>query len=266
MKKKIILAFLGLVTIITGFWMINIAAVKTQVSNSELILKVVSDKREYILGEAINLQTEIKDKNNKTITLRTIPTVEDGYMHVWVASTDRIFKEYLGEGWGLSEGNKMLEKSNSFKSQTKILHNVITPKYSFSESRIETIYAIPETGVYFIKATATIFSEEFRSDGNKITIESEPIQIVVNEPSGEDAEVWKLVKNSGDFALFMHEGQFLAKGIEEREKLINEVERIAAKYPTSILANQMKRHIEEFRQLEEVIKENMRKRQNNEKP
>src|SRR5215213_5039155 len=101
--KKVIFVFIGLLATVIIFWVINTNTVKSSESNADLILKVSVDKQSYALGEEINLQFEIKDKNSKTFTLRSIPTVEDGYLHVWIASADRNFKEYLGPRWGLSE-------------------------------------------------------------------------------------------------------------------------------------------------------------------
>lgn len=265
--KKILFAFISLAVVGFIFWIIGNDIVRSSENGRDLILKVSSDKETYILGEIINLEFEVKDKNNKTFTLRSIPTVEVGYMHVWIASADRNFKEYEGPKWGLSDGNKLPETASSFKSQATILFNRKPAQQysSFPKTQIETTYAIPEPGVYFIKATATIYNEEVKSDNDKIVIESEPIRIVINNPAGEDAEVWNLIKDNVEFAFFMHKGSFISDKFEEREKLVKEVERITAKYPTSILAIQMKQNIAKYRELEEVIKESKKNQNNQEK-
>ena len=190
--KKVVFAFLTLITIVFTYWLINTNTVKSSGSNANLVLTIQLDKESYILGEKINLQFELKDKKNKIIALNALPTVENGYLRVWIASSNRSFKEYKGARWGFDEGGKP-QKGTSFKSQANILWNGKVPdswkNESFGRNRIETDYAFVEAGVYFIKATAIIFDEDAKSDDDKIVIESEPIQIIVNEPIGDDLEV-----------------------------------------------------------------------------
>ena len=267
--KKIIPALLILVISSLLFGTINNEAVKSSENNPDLILKVGADKESFILGEEINLQFEIKDKNNKTFTIRSVPTVKDGDIRVCIASTDRNFKEYKGARWGFSEGGKTQKKGKSFKSQAEILWNGKPPDSqkgeSFTRNRIYTDYAIMEAGIYFIKATATLFEEDAKSENDRITIESEPIQIVVNEPIGADLEVWKRIKDNGNIGCFMQNGIFGDAKPEESQKLLKEVEEIISKYPDSLLVTQLKRGMEEYRNIEALINESKQQKQNNKK-
>jgi hypothetical protein len=256
--------FLSLATVLIAFWIMNADTVKSSDNNSNIVLKISSDKETYILGEVINLQFELKGKNDEPITLRSVPTVETGYMRVWIASPDRNFKEYEGDRWGLFDGNKSAQQAKSIKSQAAILFNRKPVQYSsLTENQIKTDYAISESGVYFIKASAIIWNEQPKSDEDKMVIESEPIQIVVNEPVGDDLEVWKRIKDNGEFAYFIQQGSFRVRNIEERKKLLEEVEQITTKYPNSLLTNQMKQSLEKFRETEEKIKESSPKNKQN---
>jgi len=59
-------------------------------------------------------------------------------------------------------------------------------------------------------------------------VDSEPIAITVEEPIGEDLEVWNRIKNDGKFAFFI------------------QVEDILQKYPRSIYAAPLRRSLEKF--------------------
>lgn len=268
--RKPTFAFLTPALLILAFWLISAKIVKSSVNDSDLILTVNSDKESYILGEQVNLRFEITHKKNKIITLRSAPTVENGDIRVWIASSNRNFKQYRGARWGFDEGGKP-RKEKSFKSQAGILWNGKAPdsskNESFDKNRIETDYAFVEAGVYFIKATATVFNEDAKSDDDKISIESEPIQIIVNEPVGDDLEVWKNIKDNGALGLFMQTGRLLNEKPAEAQKLLKEVEDIISKYPDSLLVGQLKNGLEKYRlEQAEIEKEKERIQNNKKKP
>lgn len=259
MKNKIIFAISGLAAILTAFWVINTNAVKSSDNNSKLTLAVSSDKDTYVLGEIINLQFELKSETGEAITLRIVPTVENGYMQVWIASAaDREFKEYQGYRWGLDELNLPPQQGKSFKSKAAVLWNNKPPAEwkgaVFAKDLLETDYVALEPGVYFIKASASV-SEGPVSSGDRTIIESEPIRIVINEPAGDDLRIWKKIKDRGDIGYFIQVGDFRTSDAAEREKLRKEVEDLIAKHPNSILAGQIRQSLEKFQVLEELIKE-----------
>ena len=261
MTKRIFFLALFFVTLVVVLWIRNVDASRLLNSDQNIILKAEATKESYMLGETVSLNLLLINKSNKPIR---VPSLENGYMHIWIASSDRNFREYRGSRWGLSEGGKGVKSGETFTSAITLLWNSKPPQYSsVSENRLQTEYAFSEAGTYFIKATASIW------DNNaKTAIESEPIQIVVKEPIGNDLEVWNLIKNNGDIALFIQEGDFQTSQTEEREKLLKGVEQITIKYPNSLLTNQLKQGLEKFRITEERIKELRQKIQNNkeEKP
>lgn len=255
--KKIIFAFLSLTIGILVFGMMRSNTVQSSEAKPDLILTVATDKETYILGERINLQFELRDKNDKTFTLRTLPTVEVGYMQVWLAAaSDKNFKKYQGAGWGFSEGSKPWT-GESFKSTAEILWNGKPfPNGPPPDDQIITEYPIMEPGVYLIKATAIIFLDGIKSDIEKIIIESEPVQIIVNQPVGDDLAVWNEIKNNDDFGSFMRNGAFLyGKKPEETQKLLEKIEMLISKYPNSLLVSQIKQGHKRFLENQEVIKQ-----------
>ena len=244
----------------------NVTIVKSSANKPDLILKVSSDKESYILGEKINLQFELKDKNNKIVALAAPPTVENGSLQVWIASSNRSFKEYRGAGWGFNDSSKSVS-AKSIKSDAGVLWNGKAPdsskNESFDKNRLETDYAFVVAGVYFIKATAIVYPQNFKSDDDKIVLESEPIQIIINEPVGDDLEVWNRIKGNGGFGLFMQTGSFINDKADEAQKILAEVKDIISKYPDSLLVVQLRQGLEKYRitqaegeQMKEQIKNN----------
>jgi hypothetical protein len=206
------------------------------------------------------LNVELVNKLNNPIR---VPSVENGYLHIWIASSDQNFKEYKGSNWGNKDGGKGVRAGDTFKTQITLLWNQRTPQNpTVMKDRLATDYVFSTSGVYFIKATASIWDND-----QKNTVESEPIQIVVDEPVGDDLIVWNSIKNNSEFAYFMQEGNFLTSKTEEREKLQKEVEEISTKCPNSILAGQMKTSLEKYQATEARRKEfRQQLEKNKEKP
>lgn len=247
---------LGFILIYLGFSQVPLSV--SSKSEIDLNVKVHSSKQDYIQGEVINLNFEVTNNSASDIPLKGADT-DSGYLRIYIASDNQKFKMYSNSDWGRGKTKGMVIKAGqSIKSQTNILWN-FSPANRFSnlegfkESNIMTDYAFPKTGVYLIKAVLGIPGEI------PIEIESEPIQIVVNEPVGDDLKVWNQIKDNGDIAYFLQQGATPTYQDEKAEKLLKEVEQIAEKYPNSNLAGQIKQKLEKFRIDEERRKETLEK-------
>lgn len=64
------------------------------------------------------------------------------------------------------------------------------------EKYVDTEYAFPKPGTYYIKAIMSL--------GSKNEIESKPIALHVNEPyTIDDIEVWKVLKSDPEYGYFI---------------------------------------------------------------
>lgn len=250
------LFLLGFVLIYLGFS--QVAPIVPSKSGTNLNVKVNSAKQNYIQGEVINLNFEINNDSSLDIPLKGVD-VESGYLKIFVASADQKFKAYSNSAWGREKTKGIIIKvGQTVKSQAMILWN-FSPVNRFSnlegfeESHVMTDYAFPKSGTYFIKAVLYIPGET----PNKI--ESEPIQVIIDEPVGDDLKVWNQIKDNGDIAYFLQQGRTPTYQDEKAEKLLKEVKQIAEKYPNSNLAGQMKQKLEKFRKDEEKRKEMLEK-------
>jgi len=263
MKNKILFSCLGTLVIATliTVWVRGVDAINQSETDSALTLKVSSDKQTYVLGEAVKLNFEVLNETDKAIALPYSPDVSTGYLNVWIASSNQEFKQYSNTSWGRKEySGPTLQPEQSFKSQATILWNN-KPETSHlnpdaakraAEGRIMADYAFPTAGVYLIKAV--LWFPEI-----KLKVESKPIQIVVNEPVGDELEVWNKIKDNGKIAYFIQKGDFPTAKDEERGKLLKEVEQIVQIYPNSFLVSQINQSLEKFRVNEERRKKFMEK-------
>jgi hypothetical protein len=256
MKNKIFFSILGisLILVLVAVWNKSVDTVKGSEGISPFALKVSSEKQAYILGETVRLNFELTNEGDQPVNLVYRPDVSTGYLHLWIASDGQEFKEYNNTSWGREEtGGPTLQPGQSFISQAEVLWNSKPQIPRKAKSKILTDYAFPQAGIYLIKAVVSL---PVKSDSDKLTkIESEPIQITINEPVGDDLEVWNLIKDKGDIAYFLQQGGTPTFQDEKAEKLLKEVERISQKYPNSVLANKLRSTLEKFRIDEEKRKE-----------
>ena len=99
--------------VLVAIWSKDVNAGKITSANQDITLKISSTKGNYTLGEIVNLNIELT--NGTPETIRT-PSVENGYMHIWIASSDKNYKEYRESSWGLQERSKGDKPSETFKS------------------------------------------------------------------------------------------------------------------------------------------------------
>lgn len=81
---------------------------------------------------------------------------------------------------------------------------------------------------------------------NATPIESEEVEVVVNEPEGDDLTVWNQIKGKRDIAILMQTGDFANS--KDEDKNISEVEHIILQYPNSIYSKYLKPNLEKFKE------------------
>ena len=251
--KKPRLIFVTLFVLFTLVSFQSISVQETASAKDGLQIEISSSKDNYLLGETVFLDFEVKNNSSTDIRVKGVD-LDSNYVSIYIAFEGKAFKKYThsrikeGKWWMLKAGQIVTSRSG-------ILWNFSPAKTSanlndLEETHILTDYTFPEPGVYLIKAVWGIPSNE-----NPIKVESKPIQILINEPVGDELKVWNKIKNRDDIAYFIQESDFKTSKPEEREKLLKEIEEITAKYPNSLLGNQIKQSLGKFSENEERIKE-----------
>ena len=195
MKNKILYSFVGVLVAfaLITIWSQGVNAFKQLKNDLPLRLEVSSEKQTYVTGEMVKLNFELTNEGDKAIRLPYRPDVSTGYLDVWIAFDGQEFNRYNNTTWGRMErSGPTLQPGQSFKSQAAVLWNskpdISHLRPDVAKGKIMTDYAFPKAGVYLVKAIASI--PDANSDAILAKIESEPIQIVVNEPVGDDLKVW----------------------------------------------------------------------------
>lgn len=255
-------AFLGAVILVIFAVTNNVFLTSSEANQLELEVK--PQKETYQLGEPIQFEFGIKNASNKNIVILNGLGHLDGYLSVWISKDGKPFEKYDHTKWGITHSSKItaLRPNESVINKALVFWNS-KPKFSnsvasdiaerASAGRIKTDYAFPEAGTYYVKAAYSIFAAD---QAEATRIESQPVKIDIAEPTGDDLKVWNIIKDRGDFAYFLHEGEFLISSYktQERAKFEQEIEVIINQYPDSMIATRMQHRLENYRSNENKIK------------
>ena len=236
-------------------------------ASNEIDLSLSVTRKTLHLGEILSIESRIT--NNASVPVY-LEGDSDYAIAIKIApKEDKDYKRYVPEGPEFSQEAYMDTKINpreAFDRQITVLWNN-SPKVSHlnadaakpeTEGRILSDYAFPEVGTYFVKAVSSVMK-----NGKPVLLESEPIQITVTEPQGEDLEIWSKIKNNGEFAHFLQYGDITRgyKKPEVRAQLQQEVEGILNKYPNSFYAEPLRQSLGRFHANEAKRKEFLQKMQ-----
>ena len=226
-------------------------------SKSNLKLIVSFPKEIYKLGEPINPTFELRNEGGEPIVLWDKFGVETGFLRVLSIKDGKKIVGFGNSRWGVLDSlNKTFIQPNETKTATAgiLWHN---------GSKGEPEFSLTEAGDYYFKIKYSAFLKE--GGQHPTELESEQVKITVEEPQGEDLEVWNKIKDDGDFAYFIQEGEILIPDYKPKERAEFElkVENIINQYPNSFYVQSLNQSLEKFktndtkrRAFEENIKAN----------
>lgn len=204
-----------------------------------LTLQVKSDKSSYLPGELITLDFRMSNDSKETVMLPKSVDVWSGHLQVFISDETNDYKVYEGPRWGLADvkggSAATLAPGDSFKTTATVLHNhrLETSHLNdnsaaqISKGLIRTEYVLPEPGLYFIKPVLI-------DDALQNKIESEPVRVVIEEPAGVDLEVWKKIKDDGNYARFIQTGGLVERADGPKTKrVVATLEEIENSQPNS---------------------------------
>ncbi len=266
--KFLVVLFIG----ISGIVGITTTASSKFLNSSKNVRLILSSTKDnYRLGEIPNFDITLRNEGNEKVSFINTFNVYSGNIQVYISKGNKErFIKYVNRSWGTDDtfyGNLTLNQNES-KNQTIVLlwndkpniADTLAPEVikRATEGKINTAYVFPDTGTYFVKVTYAI---HFVDEIKPTVIESEPIEITITEPEGEDLEVWNKIKDDGDFAYFLQEGEIripLYKS-EEREKFLKKVEQIVNQYPNNFYARSLRQSLDKFQAAEAKRQETMQK-------
>lgn len=265
--KRMIIIVSSLLILGSLFFGFGIGEARMKASHSahqidQLQVKLKTSKEAYVQGEIVPLSIEVANTSSSDVFLKGADA-ESGYVKIYVADNNSKFSQYRHSDWGRGKTKGLTIKAGqTIDSHATLLWN-FKPKVSHlnenaariaSEGLILTDYAFDKPGTYFIKAVLIIPGE------TQTRVESQPIQIVIEAPTGEDLKVWDRIKDNGEIAYFIQEGAARSAKPEEKEPIVKQVEQLVADHPNSFLTSQIKQSLDKFRASEARRKEWLEKR------
>jgi len=210
-------------------------------------LAIATEKSDYFLGEMVSLKFTLGNGSDSTLTIEP-PSVERGSLRLYISEDGEKYREYIGPGWGLSEGRSKsqleLESGDQFETGGTMLFNYKAPTFHLTESyaleirseRIDTDYALSRIGRYYLKAVLD-------SPHTKTRIESKPVELLVSEPVSEDALAWEILRSNPASAFFLHAGELPVEE-ESAKQLRADLANILERYPKCIYAERIKENLD----------------------
>lgn len=237
-----IMRYKYLFSIVVGFvFLLGITNLSYSQSNSaqKLRLSIDSPKKLYKLGEVINLSFALTNESDKPITFLDIFGTGSGYLNLEISQNNEDFYKFSHPRWGRldGDGTTTLKPNETVTASANIFWEWVKQDVPAA--------AFIEPGIYRIKARYNIHIEK---EENSILMKSEPVQITLEQPVGEDLQVWNIIKNNGDIAHFIQEGYPRIPDYkpEERARFLREVEQIIIDHPNSFYAESLRRSLDKF--------------------
>lgn len=254
-KLNFVVASILVALLVFSLWSI-IGFTNSKANTEGLTFKGKSNKESYILGEPIKVEFEFINNSATTVIVPKFG-VEVGSLKIFIAGENGEYQSYFGPGWGRITGALLnLKPTQSHKfEEVVILCKSVAKVQVFSEP-----------GIYFIKGLSYI-------NGNSTEIESEPIQIIINKPVGDDLEIWNRIKDNRQIAYLMQNDEFNTSKLndkfdldinddDKKAKYIREVEQILEKYPSSTYSSYLEPSLAKFKKSEVRRREFRQQNQN----
>jgi hypothetical protein len=230
------------------------SARESTLSRSGPGLELRASRQAYGLGEPVDLEIGAQNRSNGSIVIPGGLDVLEGYVGVLVAFEDGPFREYRGPGWGLEDARSspvVLGPRQRMTTAASILFNHGVPSGHLNRNAAAEVadrflnegYALPVSGRYRIKAVL------FDATGGEV-VESEPIEITVEEPTGEDREVWNALRSDPELGYFVQAGAPRARSSDLRkQQLVMTLERLVAYHPGSRHAERLRERLARYQGL-----------------
>lgn len=221
-----------------------------------LILKVSFPKDSYILGEPITAHLELKNNGSNSVVILDNFSVETGHILLKGIRSDGVTFGFGNPLWGVKDwiGKSTVMPFGSIKTTAGILW--------YADEKMNAAFRLKEKGEYTIVAEYSVYYDN--GDLDPVRIQSAPVRINIEDPLGEDLEVWNRIKGDGNFAFFLQEGDLPGKrsAPEQLEIFSRTVEDILNKYPTSLYAPYIRSAFEKLQASENARRQNINKLRN----
>lgn len=220
-------------------------------------MSLITEKKMYSLGEVISCTFGIVNASSEPQAI-AIPSIGAGDLKLYLSRDGLNYVKYVGPDWGtLNPGRQQIKLGvgERFEAEGTVLYNRrlptahLAPMYAekVRKERVDTDFAMPEAGHYWLKAAYT---------NGKATFESDAVEIDVTMPVGSDAVVWEQIRTDGAFAYFLQTGQVkYIPGTLDALAFIEKLRGITTDYPDTNFGERLNEGMVKYtRELENLQK------------
>lgn len=207
----------------------------------KLKLTVSSSKNKYKLGEIVDLSFNLRNEGNETISFSDVFGTGTGFLHLKISQDGINFRDFSHPRWGkvdVGGAKTLLRSEESAKASTTLL-------WEWAKQDVPS-FTFFNPGIYYVKANYRLSIDNAEES---VLLESQPLEITIEEPTGEDLQIWNIIKGDGEFAYFIQENDFRIPKYktEERAKFQNKVEQIIRQYPNSFYTHSLQQCLDKFK-------------------
>jgi hypothetical protein len=231
----------------------------------QLKLDVIPGKTSYVVGEVVYLSIKLSNVSEDKVAIINNWVIPSQGVKILVSNDLKTFNEYKGDKL-IADGigqRTTLSPTEDISTSRSVLWND-KPNLNglnrdvaenAAKGRILTDYAFPSPGKYYVKASDVIHLNS-RDQPNTVALESEPIEITIEEPAGVNLEVWNQIKDSCEFANFIQFGSpcIPVYKTNERVEFVKKVEHLLLNYPESFYTDSLRKSLEKFKETNAKLK------------
>ena len=96
-------------------------------------------------------------------------------------------------------------------------------------------------------ARGVLLKAVYRSSISNQRMESDPVQVFVIDPSGDDLEVWRAMRTNPRLGYLLQTGVLVGAPPAEEDEAVATLEVLLSRYPTSAYARQIGPGLQKFR-------------------
>jgi ketosteroid isomerase-like protein len=201
-----------------------------------LTVTLASDKDTYLLGEPITLTLEIENRTSSTLFVHKAFEVEYGRIWVYLINKDGTSSPYRGPYFGIKDTVFPLVPYQPGE-RSRVSFTVLCHFASRTPEDPQRFYFLDKEGKHLLRAELIGIMPNQR-------VVSEPIEIELVLPQGEDRLVWKMLQTK-DAAFFLHTGRPLGNS-----SILEFFQEIIRNFPRSTYVPHIRTSIEKLRGLQ----------------
>lgn len=218
---------------LTLYGIASASGAAAQSASAAVALSLSSDRGNYLRGELVTLRLTLAARGERAEV--TPASAVTGSLRVQIAQGEGQFRHYHGPGWesGPVESRRIqVTRGHPLVRQVTVLYQ----DRSLGADCLPVGFAFPRPGKYIVKAIWSVFGGP--------DVHSSPLDLKIEEPGGDDLEIWKQIVSKPDLARLVQVGHLPLIDRSHLHDRLNLVRNLLARYPDARLASTLRRALQ----------------------